>query len=79
MGYLPIGVHYSRSDTPKIEDIAIVVGYQPTQLALKTLMLKTLCTLIIRQGKYKLVHIWKLPCYSLVFMISEATSRKQKY
>lgn len=44
MGYLPIGVHYSRSDTPKIENIAISVGYQPTQLALKTLMLKTLCT-----------------------------------
>lgn len=57
MGYLPIGVHYSRSDTPKIEDIAIAVGYQPTQLTLKTLMLKTLCSLIIRQGKYVSIHL----------------------
>lgn len=80
MGYLPIGVHYSRSDTPQtIEDIAMAVGYHPTQLALKTLMLKTLCTLIIRQWKYKFVYIWKLPCYSLVFMMWEATSRKQKH
>lgn len=31
MGYIPIGVHHSRPDTPKtIEDIAIADGYQHT-------------------------------------------------
>lgn len=66
----------SRQDTPEtIEDIAFVLEYLPV-LEGKDLMLKTAHTSIIRHEELKLVPIWKFPSHWLVFMVSEAASRK---
>lgn len=61
---------WSPVDPKTLQATSNAVGYTP-ELDCKTLLLKTLCTLVIEQGKIKPVLTWKLQSHRLAFMVLE--------